>query len=52
MNKKNFALIRSMSLWLPCASGSIYVHAGHVRVEFLIQEIIELTRGGRALLLL
>ena len=53
MNKKNFALtLRSLSLWLPCASGSIYVHIGHARVEFLIQEIIELTRGGRALPLL
>jgi len=26
------------------------VHVGHARVELLIQEIIELTRGGRALL--
>ena len=43
--------LRSLSLWLPCASGSIYVHVGHARVEFLLQEI-ELTRGGRALLLL
>ena len=32
-------------LWLPCPSGSIYVHVGHARVEFLIQEIIELTQG-------
>ena len=56
MNKKTllyFALsLRSLSLWLPCASGSIQVHVGHARVEFLIQEIIELTRGGHALLLL
>ena len=43
MDKKNllyFALsLRSLSLWLPCASGSIYVHVGHARVEFLIQEM-------------
>ena len=42
----------SLCLWLPCASGSTYMHVGHARVEFLIPEIIELTRGGRALLLL
>ena len=51
MNKENFALIRSLSIWLPCASGSIYVHVGHARVEFFIQEI-KLTRAGRALFLL
>ena len=40
MNKK-FALIRSLSLWLPRASGSTYVHVGHVGFEFLIKEIID-----------
>ena len=57
MNKKtllSFALsLRSLSLWLPCASGIVYTCTlGHARVKFLIQEIIELTWGGRALLLL
>ena len=35
MNKA-FALIDSLSLWLPRASGSIYVQVGHARVKFLI----------------
>ena len=35
MNKA-FALIGSLSLWLPRASGSIYVQVGHVCVKFLI----------------
>ena len=38
---KNFALIRSLSLWLPHASGSTYVHIGHAGFEFLIKEIID-----------
>ena len=31
------------SLIVSRASGSIYMHIGHARIEFLIQEIIELT---------
>ena len=31
-NKTFARLLRSLSLWLPRASGSIYVHIGHARV--------------------
>ena len=31
-------------LWLPRASGSIYVHVGHAHVEFLIQELTHMLK--------
>ena len=55
MNKKKLCF-NSLSRFAHCLYGChvllvVYVHVDHASVEFLIQEIIKLTRGDRALLL-